>query len=86
MSWLAFVNLIQTTVVWEEETSTEELPLSAWPVGMSVRVPSWQPGSPEHIVGNNGAICFMVHGREESKAQVGISTEARALCPPLSLC
>lgn len=72
ISWLVFANMIQTTVAWEEEPSMEELLLSSWPVGMSVREPFWHPGSPELMVGSNQKICSMV---QEAKAQVGISTE-----------
>lgn len=42
---------------------------------MSVRVLSWNPGIPEHIVGSNRKIYAMVRGGEESKAQVGVSIE-----------
>lgn len=32
---VSFINLTQTRVTWEEETSTEGLP-SSWPVGKSM--------------------------------------------------
>ena len=36
-----FVNLTQTGVMWEEESSTESMPPTDWPVGKSVRAFSW---------------------------------------------
>lgn len=32
---LVFVNLTQTVVAWEKETSNEQFPSSDWPVGLS---------------------------------------------------
>ena len=34
--WLTLINLIQIPVTEKEKTSIKELPLSVWPVGMSV--------------------------------------------------
>lgn len=33
---VVFVNLTQTVVAWEKETSNEQFPSSDWPVGLSV--------------------------------------------------
>jgi len=36
LCWLILVNLTQTRVAWEEGTSVEALPPSAWSAGMSL--------------------------------------------------